>query len=73
MPLLRTYTQPAELFAAGAQLAAHTQPALQTGLMAPALHLLYVSRRVILDLTCFALTASSCGWFPSVFRVLLGQ
>ena len=33
---LRTYTQPAQLFAAGAQLAAQSQPALQTGLMAPA-------------------------------------
>ena len=41
-PLLRTYIQPAQLFAAGAQLAAHTQPALWTGLMAPARRLLHV-------------------------------
>ena len=33
-------TQPAQLFAAGAKLAAHTQPALRTGLMAPAWRLL---------------------------------
>ena len=33
--LLRTYTQPTRLIAAGAQLAAHSQPALRTGLMAP--------------------------------------
>jgi len=38
-------------FAAGAQLTAHTQPALRTGLMAPAWRLLHVSRRLILDLT----------------------
>ena len=38
--------------AAEAQFAAHTQPALRTGLMAPAWRLLHVSRRVILDLTC---------------------
>jgi len=38
-------------FAAVAQLPAHTQPALRTGLMAPAWRLLHVSRRVILDLT----------------------
>ena len=50
-PRLRTYTQPAQLFAAGAQLAAHTQPALRTGLMAPAWRLLHVSRRVIFYLT----------------------
>ena len=36
---------------AGEQLTAHTQPALRTGLMAPAWRLLHVSRRVILDLT----------------------
>ena len=39
-PCLRTCTQPTKLFAAGAQLAAHTQPALRTGPMAPALRLL---------------------------------
>ena len=50
-PRLRTYTQPTQLPAAGAQLAAHIQPALRTGLMAPAWRLLHVSRRVILDLT----------------------
>ena len=53
---VRTYTQPAKLLAAEAQLAAHTQPALRTGLIAPAWRLLHVSRRVILDLTfwlCF--------------------
>ena len=48
---LRAYTQPAQLFASGAQLAAHTQPALRTGLMAPAWRLLHVSRRAIPDLT----------------------
>ena len=32
-------TEPKQLSAAGAQLAAHTQPALRTGLMAPAWHL----------------------------------
>ena len=42
---------PRSFFAAGAQLAAYTQPALRTGLMAPAWRLLHVSRRVILDLT----------------------
>ena len=44
--LLRTYTQPTQLFAAGAQLAAHTQPVLRTSFMAPAWRLLHVSRRV---------------------------
>ena len=34
-----------------AQLAAHTQPALRTGLMAPAWRLPHVFRRLILDLT----------------------
>ena len=33
---MRTCTQPTPLFAVGAQLAAHSQPALRTGLMAPA-------------------------------------
>ena len=33
----------------GEELAAHTQPALRTGLMAPAWRLLHVSRRVIPD------------------------
>ena len=33
---LRAYTQPTQLFAAGAPLAAHSQSALRTGLMAPA-------------------------------------
>ena len=43
-------------FAAGAQLAAHIQPALRTGLMAPAWRLLHVSRRVIpdFDLQCIS-------------------
>jgi len=44
VPRLRTYTQPMQLFAAGEPLAAHTQPALRTGLMAPAWRLLHVSR-----------------------------
>ena len=53
-PRLRTYTQPRTQptqlfapppFAAGAQLAAHTQSALRAGLMAPAWRLLHVSRR----------------------------
>ena len=39
---LRTYTQPTQLLAAGAKLAAHPQPALRTGLMAPVGVLLYV-------------------------------
>ena len=43
-------TQPAQLCAAGAQLTAHTLPALQTGFMAPAWRLLHMSWRVILDL-----------------------
>ena len=33
---LRTYTQPMQLFAAEAQLEAHSQPALRTGLVPPA-------------------------------------
>ena len=33
---LRTHTQPTQPFAAGAQLAAHTQPALRTAPMGPA-------------------------------------
>ena len=37
-PRLRTYTQPTQLLAAGAQLAAHTQPILRTGITAPAWH-----------------------------------
>ena len=40
-----------EAFAAGEQLAAHTQPALRAGLMAPAWRLLDVSQRAIPDLT----------------------
>jgi len=44
-PMLRA----AQLFAAGAKLAAHTKPALRTGLMAPASLLLHVSRGVVLD------------------------
>ena len=52
-PRLRTYTQPAQLFAAGVQLTAHTQPALRAGLMAPAWRFLHVFRRVIPGLmTC---------------------
>ena len=43
-PRLRTYTQPAQFFSAGEQLAAHTQPALRTGPMAPSGRLLHVSR-----------------------------
>ena len=50
-PHLRTYTQPAQLFATGEQHAAHTQPALRTDLMASACRLLHRSRRVIPDLT----------------------
>ena len=46
-PRLRTYTQPTQLFAAGAPHAAHTQPALRTGLMAPAWRLHNVARGVI--------------------------
>ena len=38
-------------FSAGAQLEAHTQPALKTGLMAPAWRLLHVSWEEALDLT----------------------
>ena len=53
MPRLRTYTQPAQLFAAGAKLAAHTQPALRTGPMAPTWRLLHVSRVVICDLATY--------------------
>ena len=52
----RTYTQPTQLFAAGAQLAAHTKPALRSGLMAPTWRLLHVPRRVTLDLTWLDLT-----------------
>jgi len=37
--------------ASGAQLAAHTQPALRTGFMAPAWRLPHVSRRAVPDLT----------------------
>ena len=53
------------IFAAGAQLAAHTQPALRTGLMAPAWRLLHVSRRAIPDLTCSP--GPSCFQAYSVF------
>ena len=49
-PRLRTYTHPGQLFAAGAELAAHIQPALRTGLVALAWRLLRVFWRVILDL-----------------------
>ena len=43
---------PRSFFAAGVQLSAqNTQPALRTGLMAPALTYIYISRSVILDLT----------------------
>ena len=42
------YTQPTQLIAAGEQLAAHTQPVLRTGLMAPAWRLLHASQRAIL-------------------------
>ena len=41
---------PTQLFAAGVKLAAHTQPALRTGLVAPAWRLIHASRRVIFDL-----------------------
>jgi len=61
-PRLRTYTQPAQLVPAGAQLPAHTQPALRTGLMAPAWRLLHVSRRVILDFFF---------WFLRAFTIVL--
>ena len=50
-PRLRTYTQPAQLFAAGAQLAAHTQPVPRTGPMSPAWRMLHAPQRAILDLT----------------------
>ena len=38
---LRTCTQPMQLLAAGAQLSARTQPALRSGLMAPAWRLFH--------------------------------
>ena len=44
-----------KLLAAGAPLVAYTQPALRTGLMAPARRLLRISRGVILDLTAFSI------------------
>ena len=43
-------TSARDAFAAGAQLAAPTQPALRTGLMAPVWRLLHVSRIVLIDL-----------------------
>ena len=46
-----TYAQPTQLFAAGAPLAAHTQLALWTDLMAPAWRLLHVSLGFVLGLT----------------------
>ncbi len=60
----------AVFFTAGAQLAAHTQPALRTGLMAPAWRLLHVSRRVILDLTWVSVRGRSvsCPRSPGHFR-----
>ena len=48
---LRTYTQPAQLLAAGAQHAAHSQSALRTGLMAPTWRPHLRIWGVILDLT----------------------
>ena len=48
-PRLRTCTHPTQIFAAGASLAAHTQPALWTGFMAPAWRSLHVSRGKIPD------------------------
>ena len=58
--LLHTHTQPTQLFAAGAQLSAHTQPTMRS-LMAPAWRLLHVSQRGILtfDLTCSGLPRRS--------------
>ena len=49
---LHTYTQPTQLFAAGTQLAAHSQPALRTGFMTPAWCLTLCTLGVILILTC---------------------
>ena len=44
---LRTNTEPAQLFAGGADLAAHSQPALRTGLVVPAWHLALCIPQVI--------------------------
>ena len=71
---LRTYTQPAQLSAAGAQLAAHTQPALRTGLMVPPWHLLHISRRVIrgliIELTSSTRKISECSVLGSARSAL---
>ena len=48
---LRTYTQSTQLLAAGSQLTAHSQNALQTGLMAPAWRPALCIWGVIPDLT----------------------
>ena len=57
---MRTNTKPTQLFvAAGAQLVAHTQPALRTGPMAPAWRLPLVSRRINLDLTRYTFAPNS--------------
>ena len=53
------YTQPAQLFSAGAQLVAYIQPALRTGLMAPAWYLLHVFRRAVF---VFDLTKTKGAW-----------
>ena len=62
--VVSTYTQPAQLFAAGAQLATHTQPTLRTGLMAHAWRLLHVPRRVIIDAPAHVHSARAafCYW-----------
>ena len=46
-PRLRTYTQPAQLLLLEQSLQPNPQPALRTGLMAPAWRLLHVSRRIL--------------------------
>ena len=63
---------PVQLFAAGSPLEAHTQPALRTGLMAPAWRLLHVSRRVTLDLTCRKLHAVRFETVPLSLHVAFG-
>ena len=52
MAHLRTYTQPTQLFAACAPLAAHTARSADWVSCQPLGALLYVFRGVVLDLTC---------------------
>ena len=70
------------LFAAGAKLATHTQPALRTGLMTSAWRLLDVSRRVILEtatnekkhvsvLLVVVFCASGAAWPSSRLRTVI--